>query len=456
MISKRYFIAICVLILGFLFIPLFYLAFHVFPATDDFGFASALRDSNIWSISKDIYLTMDNRLCGNFITLLFCNCNNLILHRFQLVFFIILLFGSFYLVLLKVNKLYVGSSKSEVLILFSLFSFLYIGFNPGVNEAFFWFPGVAVWSSSLIVLNILIYSTLKYLTTQKYNSIYFIIISISLFVLTSQNEIMFLLMFLCSLFLCYSYFSTYGKSYRLQITILLIVLAVGSAIVVFGPGNYVRLKFISEKQPVSFINILISNVILYRKIFFLSDILFINMVLLPYYYHLTRRISEYINPRKLLLLSVLLLFVFILPSLIAKTSYSFRIQNVVFYLSLILVFVNFINLSLYLRLKKYVLLNYSNKYLLIVLVFFLLFYSLKKESVVRTMYSDIFSKNIYNYSIEMLEREKTILDCKNDTVYVKPIQFKPKSVFIDDITEDNEDWRNSVYNNYYQKIIILK
>ena len=83
-------------------------------------------------------------------------------------------------------------------------------------------------------------------------------------------------------------------------------------------------------------------------------------------------------------------------------------------------------------------------------------YLSKKESVIRTIYSDIFTKKIENYSFEMLEREKTILNCENDTVFVKPIQIKPKSIFIDDISTDNTDWRNSVYNSYYKKTIILK
>lgn len=76
--------------------------------------------------------------------------------------------------------------------------------------------------------------------------------------------------------------------------------------------------------------------------------------------------------------------------------------------------------------------------------------------MLRTIYSDISTKKIENYSFEMLEREKTILNCKNDTVYVMPIHIKPKSIFIDDISTDNTDWRNSVYNSYYKKTIILK
>ena len=436
--------------------PLIYLSFNVFPATDDFGFAASLRDSNIWSISKGIYLTMDNRLCGNFITLLFCNSDTILIHRLQFAIFILLLFSSIYLVLFEINKLYLKSSNLSVFILFTLFSFLYIAYNPGINEAFFWYPGVAVWSSSLLFFNILIYSIIKYFSTVKYKSVFLSIISFFIFILTSQNEIMFLLMFVISLILILSYFNKSGKPYRSQIILLLVILAIGAAIVVFGPGNYERLKFISDKQPVTLLKVLISNALLYRKIFLLSDVLVFNLLLLPLYYYLTSNVEAFYKPRKLLLLSVILLFIFILPSIIAKTLYSFRIQNVVYYLSLILVFVNFLNLSVYLRLKKIVVFRYSNKYLLILVVFLSIIYLSKKESVIRTIYSDIFTKKIENYSFEMLEREKTILNCENDTVFVKPIQIKPKSIFIDDISTDNTDWRNSVYNSYYKKTIILK
>jgi len=428
----------------------------VFPATDDFGFAASLRDSNIWSISKAIYLTMDNRLCGNFITLLFCNSDTIFIHRLQFVIFIFLLFSSIYLVLLEFNKLYFKTSNINIYILFTIFSFLYIAYNPGINEAFFWYPGVAVWSSSLLFFNILIYSTLKFLTIEKYKSLFFAIISFLLFILTSQNEIMFLLMFVISLILIFSYFNKRGKAYRSQIIFLLVILAIGAAIVIFGPGNYERLKFISDKQPVTLLKVLISNALLYRKILLLSDILVFNLLLLPFYYCLTSKVEAYFKPRKLLLISIILLFVFILPSIIAKTLYTFRIQNVVYYLSLILVFINFLNLSVYLRNERIVVLRYSNKYLLILVIFLSFIYLTKKESVLRNIYSDIIQLKIENYSFEMLEREKTILNCENDTVYVMPIQIKPKSIFIDDISTDNTDWRNSVYNSYYKKTIILK
>lgn len=454
--NKTIIITVSSFFLLFILTPLIYLAFNVFPATDDFGFAASLRDSNIWSISKAIYLTMDNRLCGNFITLLFCNSDTIFIHRLQFVIFIFLLFSSIYLVLLEFNKLYFKTSNINIYILFTIFSFLYIAYNPGINEAFFWYPGVAVWSSSLLFFNILIYSTLKFLTIEKYKSLFFAIISFLLFILTSQNEIMFLLMFVISLILIFSYFNKRGKAYRSQIIFLLVILAIGAAIVIFGPGNYERLKFISDKQPVTLLKVLISNALLYRKILLLSDILVFNLLLLPFYYCLTSKVEAYFKPRKLLLISIILLFVFILPSIIAKTLYTFRIQNVVYYLSLILVFINFLNLSVYLRNERIVVLRYSNKYLLILVIFLSFIYLTKKESVLRNIYSDIIQLKIENYSFEMLEREKTILNCENDTVYVMPIQIKPKSIFIDDISTDNTDWRNSVYNSYYKKTIILK
>ncbi len=263
-------------------------------------------------------------------------------------------------------------------------------------------------------------------------------------------------MFIISLFLVYYYFTAKGKFYRKHIILLLLVLAVGAAIVIFGPGNYERLKFISNKQPVTLLTVFISNALLYRKIFFLSDILIINMLLLPFYYYTSLKVNIFIKPGTLILFSVVLLFIFVLPSIIAKTLYTFRIQNVVYYLSLILIFINFVNLAVFLRLKNIVILKYSNKYLLILVAFLSVTYFLQKESVIRTVYSDIISKKIENYSNEMIERENTILNCKNDTVYVMPIQIMPKSIFIDDISTDNTDWRNSVYNSYYKKIIILK
>jgi hypothetical protein len=331
-----------------------------------------------------------------------------------------------------------------------------VAYNPGINEAFFWYPGVAVWSSSIVFFNILIIFILRYLTTKKNKTFYLIFMSFIMFILTSQNEIMFLFMFLLSIILIYFYFHKKGANFKPQIFFLLFILAIGAAIVLFGPGNYERLKFISDKQPVSFLNVIISNGLLYRKLFFLSDVLIINALLLPFYYHLTINIFKYIKPLNLLIFSIILLIIFIAPSLIAKTLYTFRIQNVIHYFVLIIITINFVNLSIYLRTNRIIQLKYSDKYLTIIVLLFSMTYFLQKESVLRTIYSDILSKKADRFSTEMQNRADTILNSENDTVYVMPIVNKPKSIFIDDISNDQTDWRNSVYNSYYNKTIILK
>ncbi|MFZ4799793.1 MAG: DUF6056 family protein [Bacteroidia bacterium] len=437
-------------------VPLIILSFDVYPATDDFGFAASLRENDIWSISKSIYFTMDNRLFGNFLTLLFCNSDSLIIHRIQFIVFILIFFSSIYFMFTEINKRFIKSDKTIILVLFTIFSFVFVAYNPGINEAFFWYPGVAVWSSSIVFFNILIIFTLRYLTSKKNKTIYFILMSFIMFILTSQNEIMFLLMFLISVILIYFYFHKKGANFKPQIIFLLFILAIGAAIVLFGPGNYERLKFISDKQPVSFLNVIISNGLLYRKLFFLSDVLIINALLLPFYYHLTFNIFKYIKPLNLLIFSIILLIIFITPSLIAKTLYTFRIQNVIHYFVLIIITINFVNLSIYLRTNRIIQLKYSDKYLTIIVLLFSMTYFLQKESVLRTIYSDILSKKADRFSTEMQNRADTILNSENDTVYVLPIVNKPKSIFIDDISNDQTDWRNSVYNSYYNKTIILK
>ena len=103
-------------------IPLLILTFYVHPATDDFGFAP--NDISIWERTWDIYLTMDNRLIGNFLTLLFCQTNNLFLFRLQFLIFILLFFTSVFLLFKTVNKFYIHSKFEDILLLFSFFSFL--------------------------------------------------------------------------------------------------------------------------------------------------------------------------------------------------------------------------------------------------------------------------------------------------------------------------------------------
>ncbi len=436
----------------FTILPLIVLCLYVHPSTDDFGFAMS---SNIWIDTIQIYRTMDNRLIGNFLTLLFCNTKDILLYRFQLIVFIFIFFSSIYLLFSTINKFYIRTSSSNLFFLYSFFVFLFIAYNPGISETFYWYPGIVIWISSIVLFNLLVVFIINH--THKKNRFYFTLISLISFIMVSQNEIMLLFLFFFALFLLYVLFRKHLPDSKFEIIFLLIVLLVGAAIVILGPGNYKRIKFITDLQPVTFRDLILYNGLIYRKILFLSSIVVFNLVLIPFYIDITTHVKFYIQPHKLFIYSLVILFILVLPSFIAKTLYSFRIQDVVYYFTLLLVMINSINLSVYFRENGLVTISLKNNFYIYAISFLLISYSLQKESVFRDIYKDIFSGAIIRYDNELNSRYEYIKSSDSDTVYVTPILNKPKSIFIADISSDPQDWTNGVYSLYFdKKSIILK
>ncbi|MGC3976981.1 MAG: DUF6056 family protein [Paludibacteraceae bacterium] len=334
-----------------------------------------------------------------------------------------------------------------------MFSFL-SDTNPGLSECFFWQPGIVIWILSIVLFNVFLYLIIYEIKSNSPNSFRFVAIALLAFIMTSENEIVFIFMGIFGLILLYDLFKLKSQN-RSKVIILLLVLIVGAGIVLLGPGNYVRLKFISTEQQISYLQVIKSDFLLYRKIFFLSGAVILNIILIPFYYSITKNTVKFIQPSKLLAFSFFVLIILLLPSFVAKLLYSFRIQNVVYYFSLLLIFVNFTNLSIWLREKQKIRLDNLSKILIIFAGYFFLSYFMQKESTLRTAYSDILTEKARKFDVEMNDRYLEIRNSKEDNLILQPLKNKPKSIYIEDITTDSGDWRNGVYSKYFGKKTIV-
>jgi hypothetical protein len=152
-----------------------------------------------------------------------------------------------------------------------------------------------------------------------------------------------------------------------------------------------------------------------------------------------------------MLVSVGILFILLIPSFIAKLLYSFRIQNVVYYYSLCLIFINFINLSIWLREKNKLKIKKIEFLTALFVGFFFMSYFMQKESTIRTVYTDLFTGKASGFDKEMSSRYTIIKNSKDKDVLVPALKNKPKTIYVDDISKDSLDWRNQVYSDYFQK-----
>lgn len=448
--NKKIKIISSVVILSISIIPLLILTFYAHPATDDFGFAYSLNNDSIWKIAWSIFLTMDNRLVGNFLTLLFCQTNHLFMFRLQFFVFILTFFASVFFLFHTINKFLLKCNFENLFLLFAFFVFLFVGYNPGIAECFFWYPGIVIWIGSIVLFNIFLSLIIYEFKSNSENIFRFIGITLLAFVMTSENEIVFVFMGIFGIILLYDLFKLKSQN-KTKVIILLVLLVLGALIVIFGHGNYHRLNFISTQQPVNYFKVIKSDMLLYRKIFFLTDIIFFNIILIPFYFKITENSKKHIEPTKLMLVSVGILFILLIPSFIAKLLYSFRIQNVVYYYSLCLIFINFINLSIWLREKNKLKIKKIEFLTALFVGFFFMSYFMQKESTIRTVYTDLFTGKASGFDKEMSSRYTIIKNSKDKDVLVPALKNKPKSIYVDDISKDSLDWRNQVYSDYFQK-----
>ena len=74
---------------------------------------------------------------------------------------------------------------------------------------------------------------------------------------------------------------------------------------------------------------------------------------------------------------------------------------------------------------------------------------------IKIAYVDLFSGKAYNYDLELKKRYATIKNSPLDILYVPSLKNRPLTIFNEDITNDSKDWRNEVYQAFFNKKSIV-
>ena len=188
-------VAVSIFLLAVL-LPIFFLSFYIHPATDDFGFYLGLKNTNIVNTVLGIINGMDSRLSGDFYTLLFCPVGSLLRYRITTAVFIILFFASVYLLFIACNKFWLRTSTINIYLFFAIFCFLFVGYMPGLSEAFYWYPGIVIWMFAVCLFNFFIVLILNYphIKSAFLRRIDLFLICFLGFSFTTHNEILLLFM----------------------------------------------------------------------------------------------------------------------------------------------------------------------------------------------------------------------------------------------------------------------
>lgn len=445
---------IFLLLLGFISIlPFLVLAYFNQPSADDFYYNTASQNLSYLETQIKLFTNLNGRYTTSAIlSIPELLSNNLFFYKLIPIILIAIFFYSFYYL---VSSLALNLKRRDYFILSLLCLSIYIIKMPSIAQGFYWLSSSVAYQLSCVLV-LLFFSLIVKLFS--FNNIKHLIISVFLLIaIIGSNEISMLITdFLLGIIFVFYLFKNKKLNYNLLI--LLFVAFVFSFIVIKSPGNSVRGTNFPNKHMFFYsiyktLNILKSYLIIWLP----SMIVFI----LIFYDHLNKnkniKASKIFDVHPFLVFSVSISVVFIgfftgywaMGSLLPPRS-----MNLIFFF-FILTFMYFtLIMFFYLKKKNKDFITYSPyvRYFL----FICLILILVQKNNVKTAYSDLITGKAYKYDLELKKRSQLIKKSEADTVYVSNLNYKPKTIFNEDITSNNQDWRNGCYNAYYQKTIILK
>ncbi|MBA5794096.1 hypothetical protein H1R17_02375 [Flavobacterium sp. xlx-214] len=436
--------------------PLFYLSYFVYPSADDFSYAVMHNESSFFDKQKAFYFSWTSRyLATAVLSLTFLNFGSI--HYYGVLSAVSILL--FYLSIVYVVQV-TSKTNSNKWFFSALLMSVYVLFLPSICENFFWFPSVITYFVPSSLFLIFIGVTLK---NNKSPSIKNRIIAVLLiFLIGGCNELLIGAILLWLFFLHYLEYLKYRKiSY--PYTILTLITIAIALFVVLAPGNAVRAKVIDSIRYLSFYDV----VILSFKRFFIIYLKYFVWILLLFifansYFKVKIYLPKSVTALKVFLVMNAFLFACIFLSIYSlKAQYPVRVENLVYFIALLFLYV--FSILLLKTLKK---VSIKTSYLCLSIglsaLFILPFFHKTFKNNVCIMYSDIFKGKAVSYKQQFLERDAYLTSYAskngpNSVCKVARINNPPETLLFDDIQKDKNHFINQAIAKYYNvKMIVLK
>lgn len=433
--------------------PLFVLSYFNNPTGDDYCYNLATLNSDYFLAQKDLYLNLNGRYFASAIlSIPILITSSLLFYKsFPIIIFILLFYSIYNLsktIFVKFNK------KEHVLISFFCISLYLIGI-PSISQGFYWLASTITYQFANVFTIFLFSFLIKLIETNKTK--YLIISTFLIIAIIGSNEIsLILIVFLLMMIFAFQIYNIRKINY--QILFLLIIALIFAIIELNSQGNVIRATLYPNRHQFFYA--------LYKTLVIIKSYLgiwlpYLIVFLLLFFDFFNKNIHK-INSN---IFKVNPIFVFLIVSSILFLSFfsNYWATGYLFPLRTInVIYLFFIMSSLYLALVIFIKLRNLNKDFITfspivrycLLIILLLQFGHKNN--IRTAYTDLVSKDGYNYDLALKKRYQFIENSKSRIVEVEEIKFKPKTLFIGDITKDSLDWRNDCYSSYFRKTIILK
>jgi hypothetical protein len=227
-------------------IPFFLLTFYAHPSADDFSYAASYRSGDFWNHVVGEYLTWKGRYFAIFVTVFFHQSGDMIAnYKYPLLINLTLIFFALYYLVRSVFE--EKASFQQTLFCTLALGVFYIITLPKVSAALYWADGAFQYQVGSIVYILALGSLLRlyrevdapFLSTLT--SVLFIFAAIG-----STEIFMISLSTLVGLIFLYKFFIE--KQNRLPWSVVLAVTATSSALLLFAPGNALRMQFQPENN----------------------------------------------------------------------------------------------------------------------------------------------------------------------------------------------------------------
>jgi hypothetical protein len=439
-------LVLLILLLGFA--PYFYLSFFSHPISDDFSYAYKSTLSPLFTQLKAEYLNWSGRYTSNLLVL-----NNPIAYgsflgyRLVPIFLMLSTVFALYLLLREVSDRLL--KKMENLIIAVLLTLTYLHKMPLISEGIYWYTGAVTYQLGMVFF--IFYATaLSRLIKEKRSSKKTLLFFSTLLlagITIGFNEIVMIYTLLLSVLVVWFKKSKWSIEF-------VVVVASCCAVVYFAPGNQVRLAHFENNHQL----LHSLGMSFFQSLRFISDwvsqapLLLLSLLYLPIHRKLQSSVALFKNSFYLSLpWSLLLLFGVVFISIFpAYWSTGIigqhRTVNIAYLLFILLWFVN---LSvLYNRyLANFKMGNLTVTRISAVVLFFTLIFGYNGYHALE----DITKGTASNFDQEMTERLNLMRTVQVDSVYFSPILSKPRTLFVLEITENPNDWRNQGYALYFKK-----
>ncbi len=433
------------------FLPYCYLSFFSQPIAEDFGFAFQFQEHESFNeLLKNSYLTMNGRYVSNvFMYLNPLSFNSFLGYKlFPILLIALLILGNYTFI----KSLKITQQKRESFIYGLVVSIIFLHNLPIISEGLYWYTGSSIYLLGL-VFTLFFLSGAAHLFHNYKNKKVLVGTSALLFLVCGFNEVLTLV--IVSLLFFITLFLFYKNRPSKKVFLILAILAFAFAfLMIFAPGNTFREGMYPSGGDVS--NTVFMSVLQTLRFGFIwvfsIPIIFASILL--YQQVITKKIRV-INLGKevkwisLLFLPIIIIFCVAPPYWYTGILGQHRTLNVAYFFFIIVWFLNVAFWSEFVKQKRDKLnLKLSQKVYIALLLIGILFTGNGFNAL-----SDIFSGDAKKFNEQMKCRHTVLLNSQEEPpkkIALKPITFKPKILFVMDISKDPNFWTNQGYNGFFK------